>query len=80
EHDNHRFDTHVSSAMHRLQILTIPRQRGSLIVPGKSKTLMRRYDPAPTGTDPLMVEAFGLTDMKALRLSDVFRIYMRRAM
>ena len=27
--------------LYRRQTLTIPRQRGSLIVPGKSKTLMR---------------------------------------
>jgi hypothetical protein len=33
--------------MHRLHILTIPRQWGSVIVSRRSKTLMRAYYPAP---------------------------------
>ncbi len=38
--------------LYRLQTLTIPRQRGSLIVSGNSKTLIRAPDSAPSGSRP----------------------------
>ncbi len=44
---------HRLQRLHRLQVLTIPRQRGSLIVSGKPKTLMRGVILPPAGTDPI---------------------------